>query len=265
MEITIIGSGTGEPSLKRSGPAVLLKVGKRNVLIDSGFGTLTRLLREGVTYLDIDEIFYTHLHCDHVSDLAPMLFAMRNMARPREKKLVVFGPHGIKRYYTGLLDLYHPTLEPEGYEVSVIELCRDDIAEGGLRVSSLPLAHTCPSVGYRFESGGRSFVFSGDTGYCGNIVALGKDADLLVLECSAPDGYGMEGHLTPSLAGRIAREASAKRLLLTHLYSVCDGFDIPGQCRKEFSREIAVASDGMKIRLRGAALGEEGDAGLGCC
>jgi ribonuclease BN (tRNA processing enzyme) len=99
------------------------------------------------------------------------------------------------------------------------------------------------------QAEGRSLVYSGDTDYCGNIVRLGKEADLLILECSFPEERKKEGHLTPSLAGRIAREAQSKKLLLTHFYPVFQGHDIREECRKEYSGEILLAVDGMKVSV----------------
>jgi ribonuclease BN (tRNA processing enzyme) len=111
------------------------------------------------------------------------------------------------------------------------------------------MAHSEVSVGFRVDARGRSMVYSGDTDYCVNIVRLGKNADLLILECSFPDERKSPGHLTPSFAGKIAREASCKKLLLTHFYPVFQGHDILQECRKEFSGEIVLAEDGMKINL----------------
>ncbi|MGE5253721.1 MAG: MBL fold metallo-hydrolase, partial [Planctomycetaceae bacterium] len=112
-----------------------------------------------------------------------------------------------------------------------------------------PMLHSADSIGFRVNTGGRSMVYSGDTDYCGEIVILGKEADLLVLECSFPEERKKEGHLTPALAGRIAREAGAKKLLLTHFYPVFEGHDIRKECRKEFSGEILLAVDGMKLTI----------------
>ena len=247
MRLTILGSGTGEPSLKRGYPGILLNLRDRVILIDSGSGTLRALLAEGVTYRDIDEIWYTHLHCDHISELAPALFAMRNMAAPREKDLVLVGPPGFRLYYRGLLDLYGSTLKPQGYRVFLEEVRESVLERGGVTIRSLPMNHTPTSVGYRVESGGKSVAFSGDTDYCANIVELARDTELLVLECSFPEGMGVEGHMTPRLAGTVAVRAGCDRLILTHLYPVCDSFDILGQCGEVFKGEIIIASDGMKV------------------
>jgi ribonuclease BN (tRNA processing enzyme) len=81
------------------------------------------------------------------------------------------------------------------------------------------------------------------------MVDLGTDVDLLVLECSFPEGEKVDGHLTPSWAGRIAKESGCKKLLLNHLYPICDQFDIVGQCREIFHGEVLLAEDFMRIPL----------------
>ena len=72
---------------------------------------------------------------------------------------------------------------------------------------------------------------------------------MLILECSFPDEMKVEGHLTPSLAGRIARKAHCRRLILTHLYPLCDEYDILRQCRKEFAGEVIVAHDLLRVKI----------------
>lgn len=110
------------------------------------------------------------------------------------------------------------------------------------------MAHISGSVGFRVEfRDGKSIAISGDTDYCQNIIDLGFEVNLLVLECSFPDEKKVEGHLTPSLAGRIALESHCKKLLLTHLYPVCDQFDILNQCRQVYQGEITVGEDLMRI------------------
>jgi len=247
MQITILGSGTGEPSVKRGSPGILLTAGDRRILIDSGSGTLRALLFQGVTYLDIDTICYSHFHCDHIAELAPILFAMGNMAAPRQKELTLIGPPGLESYYHSLRALYAPTLDPVGYRVRIEEIGEGVLERPEAAYRALPVSHSASSIGYRLESRGRSLAYSGDTAYCDNLVTLGRDADLLVLECSFPDEREAEGHLTPRLAGAIARRAGCRRLLLTHFYPLCEGFDILAQCRKAYSGEIIIASDGMMI------------------
>ena len=79
--------------------------------------------------------------------------------------------------------------------------------------------------------------------------ALARDAGLLIVECSFPDERKVEGHLTPLLAGRAAREAGCGKVVLTHLYPPCDSHDVVGAVKREFSGEVVLAEDLMKIVL----------------
>lgn len=208
------------------------------------------MLDVGVTHRDIDLLLYTHIHPDHVADLVPILFACKYADLPREKEMLCIGGQGFKSYFEKLKDLYGSWIEPQSYRLAVKEICQETLAYRDLKILSRPMAHISESVGYRIElKDGTSVTLSGDTDYCQNIVDLALEVDLLVLECSFPDGKKVEGHLTPSLAGRIALESRCKRLLLTHLYPVCDQFDIVGQCKKIYQGQIILAEDLTRIKI----------------
>jgi ribonuclease BN (tRNA processing enzyme) len=250
MELIILGSGTGVPSLRRGSPAALIKAGDQSILLDSGSGTLVRMLQAGVTYRDVDAVLYSHLHPDHVADLVPLIFACKYQEEPRTEELLIIGGNGFRDYFEGLRDVYGRWIEPETFRIHITEVLAEDVTIGELRIATLPLDHTSESVGYRITSPQqRVFVYSGDTDYCPNIVELARGADLLLLECSFPEGQKVRGHLTPSLAGRIAREAGCRRLCLTHLYPPCDRSDIKGDCQKIFPGEVVVAEDMMSIQI----------------
>jgi ribonuclease BN (tRNA processing enzyme) len=134
--------------------------------------------------------------------------------------------------------------------LTIKELSIDPFLFRKIKVLSKPMAHLSSSVGYRIEfEDGKSVAISGDTDYCQNLVQLGYQVDLLVLECSFPDGKKVEGHLTPSLAGRIALESCCKKLLLTHLYPVCDQFDIVNQCKQVYQGQVILGEDLMRIGI----------------
>ena len=77
MELIVIGSGTGVPSLRRGSPSLALKAAGRLLVLDLGAGALRSLLRLGPNFSAIDVLALTHLHPDHVGDLIPFLFATR--------------------------------------------------------------------------------------------------------------------------------------------------------------------------------------------
>jgi len=249
-ELIVIGSGTGIPSLRRGAPGLIVITDRSRLLIDSGSGTLGRMLEVGITYQDPDLLLYTHIHPDHVSDLVPFIFATKNPDGPREKGLLCVGGPGFRSYFEKLRNLYGHWIDPQSYRLIVNEISQEGMTFRDLKIASKPMAHISESVGYRIEfEDGRSLAVSGDTSYCQSIVDLGFEVDLLVLECSFPDGKEIQGHLTPSLAGRIARESNCKKLLLTHLYPVCDQFDVVNQCRQVYRGEITLGEDLMRIRI----------------
>ena len=208
------------------------------------------MLEVGLTYRDIDMILYTHIHPDHVSDLVPIIFATKYADIPRDKELLCIGGPGFKSYFEKLKKLYGHWIDPESYELTIKEIPQDGIVYRGLRILSKPMAHISESVGYRIEfKDGKSITVSGDTDYCQNIIDLALEADLLVVECSFPDGRKVEGHLTPSLAGRIALESRCRKLMLYHLYPICDQYDILMQCRQVYQGEVLLAEDLMKVKI----------------
>ncbi len=245
MVITFIGTGCGIPSKERSSPSILLSLGKENILFDTGPGSLRELLKAGYTYNDIDHIFYTHFHVDHISDLAPFVFASRYELIPRKRDINIVGPEGIEDIWKGLIDLYGKQIIPSLYNVNVI--APDRLKPDGWTIRTAKLPHTEESIGYRIESGGKVFVYSGDTEYSDSLIEIAKDADVLVLECSFP--IEVKGHLHPELAGRIARECRAKLLILTHLYPVMREEEISIGVSKEFGGKFIVARDGMRIEV----------------
>jgi len=249
-EIIIIGSGTGIPSLRRGSPGLVLVADQARILIDSGPGALRRMLEVGLTYRDIDLLLYTHIHPDHTADLVPFLFACKYADLPRDRDLVCAGGPGFVKHFDVLKGVFGRWIDPVSYSFTVREISTDPFIFRDVGITAKPVAHLRESVGYRFEfKSGRSVAVSGDTDYCTNMVELAEGVDLLVLECSFPEGKKVEGHLTPSLAARIAVESRCRRLVLTHFYPVCDQVDLLKQCRGTYQGELILAEDLMRIQI----------------
>jgi len=249
MELIVLGSGTAIPRPGRSPAGYAVRVGQETLLLDSGPGTLGRLAQAGLDYAAINHVFYTHLHADHTADLIALLAAAVIPGYERLSDLQITGPRGMRDFIARLLQLY-PSLEPASrYRLTTRELGEGYADYDDWQVLAKPLPHTANSIGYRLTAEGKTIVYSGDTEYCQNIIELAQNADLLVLECSYPDGQGRPGHLTPRECGAIATAARARRLLLTHLYPECDAVDIAAQCRAAYSGEVIVAEDLLRIAV----------------
>jgi ribonuclease BN (tRNA processing enzyme) len=246
MRLTVLGSGTCVPSIERNAPGYLLEAGGRNALVDCGSGTLLQLARAGRTCMDLDEVFLTHLHPDHISDLLPLVHALT--ATPgmmREKTLHVVGPKGTGEYYECCV--LSVLSRPETFSLEVFEM-QDRYSAGLLDVLASRTVHSGNSVAFRFECGGRSLVMTGDCDYDDELVRLARGADLLVIDCSFPEGMKAPGHLTPRLCGLVADRAGVGRLVLSHIYpSPLRDSDLIAQCRDGYGGEITVARDLMEM------------------
>jgi ribonuclease BN (tRNA processing enzyme) len=103
-------------------------------------------------------------------------------------------------------------------------------------LSSLPVDHPCEAYAVRLEHGGRSLVYSGDTGPCDTLVELATDADVLLCEATWTDEPDRPPgvHLSGRQAGEVARKAGAKRLLITHVPAWYRGEDLLAEAREVF-------------------------------
>lgn len=254
MKITILGSGTCVPSLKRSSCSVLIEIAQSLLLFDSGAGTMRRLLEAGVTIDKLSHIFYSHLHPDHTAEIVPFLFATKYPHTYRRRKpFTIVAAKGFVDFYEKLKFAYGQWIELAPGLLSISELDttgRDHLDCDLFDVDSLPMNHTDMSLAYRITGpDGRSVVYSGDTDLCDNLVTLAKGVDVLICESALPDEIKVPGHLTPSLAGRIATQAGVKKLVLTHFYPECDAVNVSEQCRKAYHGPLVLAEDLMEIKL----------------
>lgn len=251
INITILGSGTCVPSLKRHPCAALVRGKSIHILLDAGPGTMGQLLKLGVHINDIDMILLSHFHLDHCAEIAPFLFATKYPGFNRKKRLVLVGGTGIKALFESLNKTYDNTLEiPEDY-FQIIELDEKgslDLNLEGIQLEYNSVHHKVESLAYRLtDATGFSVVYSGDTDYSDNLIALSRESDILICESALPDELKVPGHLTPSLAGKIASEANVNKLVLTHFYPECDTVDIKAQCRKTFKGPVILAQDLLNL------------------
>jgi ribonuclease BN (tRNA processing enzyme) len=90
---------------------------------------------------------------------------------------------------------------------------------GPFFVSTVRMDHPIEAYAIRVESDGKALVYSGDTAFNENLVALATDADLLLAEAAFRDGLPNPPHIhmTGSEAALTAKRAGVGRLVLTHI------------------------------------------------
>jgi ribonuclease BN (tRNA processing enzyme) len=245
-----MGTGTGVPLKNRQAPGLVVQAGDTHLLVDSGSGTAYQLARAGLHYYQFDHLLYSHFaHPDHINDLAELIFANNYFDLLRKTTLSIYGPKGIKNFLANLITLY-PVLGNTPYPIRVHELEQDTISVNDVTIETKPLNHQQSAcLGYRINYQGKIIIYSGDTDYCDALVTLAQHGDVLIVECSFPDDYKVDGHLTPAEIGQIATQAQVKKVILTHLYPLCDHVDVVSQVKKQFSGEVIRAEDLMHVSI----------------
>jgi ribonuclease BN (tRNA processing enzyme) len=188
----------------------LIQSERYDILLDAGNG-----LHRADRYLDGRKptfLFLSHFHIDHIEGL-------HILAKFRfTEGLVICGPEGCRTILGWFLNQpFTVPLADLPYPVRIMDI-PESAASLPFPVEALPLHHSSLTLGYRFAIDSRLITYCPDTGYCENAVTLARGADLLITECAYKNDQFFEGwpHLNPETAARIAREAGAKRLVLTH-------------------------------------------------
>ena len=253
-QITILGSGTCVPSLERAPCSVFMQTGVNKMLFDCGPGVMRRLLEIGTSISDISHLFISHFHPDHVGELASFLFALKYPAPSVQKQpLTIVAGRGFHDFFSRLKGVFGQwiVLPPDRFEIVELDIEKPDHHRfSSFIVDTVPVVHRPESLAFRItDMDENTMVYSGDTDVCDELVRLATDADLFICESAFPDGQKIEGHLTPSAAGKIAQAATVRKLVLTHFYPACDDADIEKQCRSTYNGPIVLAKDLMSFDL----------------
>lgn len=252
--LTVLGSGTAVPRADRASSCCLLDDGAgRRVLVDIGPGALHRAAQAGCALPDLTAVLVTHVHPDHCADLVALQFALRlPLLARRSAPVLVFGHPGVALLSARLRNAWPGWLAagPEAFRLQAV--APGPLPwPGGLAVSAFRVAHQETSLGYRVVlPDGFTLAFSGDATEGEQLLELGRDADLFVLEAAVPDSRPVTGHLSPRRAGAVATACGARHLLLTHFYPPVLDEPIERQVRETFEGRLTLAQDGLTLPLR---------------
>jgi ribonuclease Z len=282
MRIVLLGTGTPILETDRQGPATLVQTGDANLLFDAGRGVSVQLHRTGLSPADLDALFITHHHADHITDLGDVL--LRVWQGGREAPFPVYGPQGTGAIVIPLLDqVYrreiafslamsrqlgetplpiHDLIRVREIEPGTIALddnttIRAEYVDHG---SSIMPRDQWPCLGYRVQSAGKSVVLSGDTIVCAGLEDLARQTDLLIQCCylaqaelDSPEFALLADHVIASSRdlGRFAAQTGVQKLVLTHIRPKSADLmqSILTDISQDYSGEIILAEDLMRIDL----------------
>lgn len=242
LDVTLLGTGDPIPRVDRFGPATLVEAGGQRLLFDVGRGATQRLGQLGIPLGEIDTVFITHFHHDHLNGFMD-LWLTGWLPPPfgrRAEPLQVVGPTGTAVTMEALREAYDPNIQirildeqlpPAGAEFDVTEFSEDGVvfSQDGVVVRAFAVDHgqyIKPSYGYRVEYAGRSVAISGDTRFDENLIEAARGVDVLVHEVAAAREELIEfdermqlildHHTTPEEAGIVFDRADPRLAVYTH-------------------------------------------------
>ncbi|HET6950009.1 MAG TPA: MBL fold metallo-hydrolase [Acidimicrobiales bacterium] len=246
LSVTVLGcSGTyAGPGGACSG--YLVRAAGTNVVVDLGSGTLANLQRH-VALADVDAVVLSHEHPDHWLDLPVLRNALRYVLGLGD--LPVYGTDGTRRLARAVMGEMAPTLRWTTVdEASSVEI-------GPLRLRFSATDHSVETLAVRADGGGRSLLYSADTGAGWDPGAAGAGVDTFLCEASLPpDEEGTFQHLSARQAGALATAIGAGRLVLTHLVPGADAAAQRERAATEFAGPVASAVDGTGPGGSGATI-----------
>jgi ribonuclease Z len=294
ITVTLLGTGTPDPRIDRFGPSTLVNVAGKNLLFDVGRGAIVRLSQIGVSPGQLDEIFLTHYHSDHINGL-PDLWLTSRLPPHGNRKLAqpITGPAGLTEIVDGLREVFandikvreaDEKLPPAASTFDVTEFDDDGVVydQDGVTVTAFKVNHGAmihPAYGYRVDYKGHSVTLGGDTKYNENLIAHAKGTDLLIHEVavgspgmqdSAAFKRILDHHTSPELAGKVFTQVNPKLAVYSHIVTL-HAPDEPDQSDSDLIAATRVSYDGpldvgadlmaFEIGANGVTQGFAGDPG----
>jgi ribonuclease BN (tRNA processing enzyme) len=254
LELTILGSGTSVPHPQRAASAYWLQTARGSLLLDMSAAAVHRMAQERLDWSNLDAVWISHFHLDHLGGLAPFLFGIKHAAQAqgRSKPLNIFGAHGLEKLLRAIDDAGNFKLFRQKFPVQFCEVepgASFQILQN-LQASTLKTPHTSESMALRLtDESGVSIVYTSDTGYAEELCAFASGAQLLLMECSFVRDKPIETHLELSEAMQLAARARPQKVVLTHLYPEWDGVDLVSEARKLWDGETIAATDGLRLEI----------------
>jgi ribonuclease BN (tRNA processing enzyme) len=247
MKLTIAGCSDAFGSGGRFHSCYILETSKGRLLIDCGANSPLALKRAGISISSIDAIVISHCHGDHFGGL-PFLFLDRMFLERSTKPLEILGPPGIAERSNALLECLYPNIQalPAEFPLRYNEVLPGKVTNWrGVSLTAYEVHHFSgtPSLALSIADEGRTFSFSGDSGWCPGLTDAGRGADLFLVECTF-FSTASAMHVDYLTLAQKFSEIGAKRYLLTHLSEEM----LASLDKIDTSRCIA-AEDGLSVTI----------------
>ncbi len=270
MRVTLLGTGSPRVEADRAGPAVLVEAGGKMLLFDAGRNIVQRLAQAGMPISEIDTVFLTHLHSDHIFGLDDLWITGWVYQRPQP--LTVHGPTGTSNLAAALEQAFSYDIsirnQYSGLDENASQLLAHEIEPGvvysqdRVKVTAFLVDHGAvePAYGYRIDFGDRSVVISGDTTYSETLVDQARGTDVLIHEFFAahPDLLARNPrlrrveayHTNPEQMTRVLHETRPKVTALTHvILAGLSRDEVMRGLRETYEGEVHMGEDLMQFEI----------------
>ncbi|MBD3258953.1 MBL fold metallo-hydrolase [candidate division GN15 bacterium] len=251
--LTLLGTASGMPNPDRNGSGYLLETGESLSLIDAGPGVAAAFRRNGFDHRQLDRIFITHTHADHVADLPTFIQMLHGLSVRRH--VDVFVPADfvdpLWRYLAALYlvkERLRFDLEIHGYREGVVY---DDIFRLEAFANSHMTGHADEFHGYGYANdmlcysyllqvGERRILHSADIGHLDDIRDRLVDLDIALIEAK---------HIDINELLALAPKTTVKRYILTHLDDRLAVAELAAKIESARVWNVEIADDGKWIEL----------------
>jgi ribonuclease BN (tRNA processing enzyme) len=249
VELIVVGAHGTWPSAGGATSGFLVRHQGYTLLLDMGSGTVSKL-QEHVGLFDVDAVFISHSHPDHVVDLYTYLFARLFSPEDPPRIPLFVAPKVVERVSPLLADDSGDMKLAQGFDVRPID-AGDEVEAGPFRIVARPMTHSVPTVGVRIEADGTALAYSADTGPTEELTPLAREAGVLIADASWQDDDRERApiHMTAREAGEAATQAGAGALVLAHLRPYLDRDRSRSEASEPFDGKVEIAVEGLRMDL----------------
>lgn len=260
MKLVVLGSGTSVPHPRRSSSAHWLEtLAGHTLLLDASASAVHRMAQENLDWVNLDAIWISHFHLDHLGGLAPFLFGTKHAPQTQKRRhpLTIYGGRGLKKVLQAFdqANDYQILQQPFPLEIREVAPRAEFEIFPNVRAQTFSTPHTRESLAIRLteneHGGSASLVYTSDTGYTEALAGFARGVNLLMMECSFHRDKPVATHLELADAMKLAARAEPRTALLSHLYPEWDGVDLPVEAKKLWPGQTIEARDGLRLEIKG--------------
>ena len=220
VQIKFLGSGDAFGSGGRFQTCIFIESDDTRLLLDCGASALIAMKQFGVSLLDIDSIFITHLHGDHFGGI-PFFILDSQLISRRSEPLLIAGPPGLEERIINAMEINFPGSSKVRQKFKIIfeELSETVPTQlSALKITPFGAVHEsgAPSYALRVELSGKTIVYSGDTEWTDSLRKAVDGADLFICETYYYNKK-MKNHLNYQTLIDHRSDLNCKRIIATHM------------------------------------------------